>query len=108
MIAGIYLGYTMGGDFAVTHTKWYILLYTKYHLHTVYFYSVPYRGKLWPGGNVAHFVNHPWFAKLKPSKLVFIINNLLADLLIHQIFFCQMLETSQFTKLSLHTVYANA
>ena len=32
-------------------------------------------------------------------KTIQIINNLLADLLIHQTFFCQMLEKSQFTKL---------
>ena len=35
---------------------------------------------------------------------LYIVDNLLADLLIRQIFFCQMLETSQFAKLSLHTV----
>ena len=34
------------------------------------------------------------------SKLVLTINNLLADLLNHQTFFCQMLGKSQFTKLS--------
>ena len=34
----------------------------------------------------------------------YIVNNLLADLLIRQTFFCQMLETSQFTKLSCYTV----
>ena len=33
------------------------------------------------------------------TKLVLTINNLLADLLIRQTFFCQMLETSQFAKL---------
>ena len=42
--------------------------------------------------------------KLKPSKLV-LINNLLADLLICQTFFRQMLETSQFANVSLHMVY---
>ena len=36
---------------------------------------------------------------------VLIINNLIADLLIRQIFFRQMLKMSQFAKLSLHTVY---
>ena len=40
----------------------------------------------------------PRFAKLKPSKLVLTINNLLADLSIRQTFFCQMLKTSQFAK----------
>ena len=44
---------------------------------------------------LANLANHPGFAKLKPSKLVLIINNLLADLLISQTFFCQMLKTSQ-------------
>ena len=52
------------------------------------------------GETLANLANGPWFAKLKPSKLVLIINNLLADLLIRQTFFCQMLETSQFVKLS--------
>ena len=45
-------------------------------------------------------VNSPWFAKLKPSKLVLTINNLLADLLIRQTFFRQRLENSRFVKLS--------
>ena len=44
------------------------------------------------------------FAKLKPCKLVLTIDNLLANLLIRQIFFHQMLEKSQFTKLSRYTV----
>ena len=44
-------------------------------------------------------VNRPWFAKLKPSKLVLSINNLLADLLIHQ-----TLKKSQFAKLSRYIV----
>ena len=37
---------------------------------------------------------------LKPSKSVLTINNLLADLVIRQTFFCQMFEKSQFAKLS--------
>ena len=45
-------------------------------------------------------VNHLWFAKLKPSKLVLRIDNLLGDLLIRQTFFRQMLEKSWLTKLS--------
>ena len=36
----------------------------------------------------------------KPSNLVLTINNLLADPLIRQTFFCQMLKKSQFTKLT--------
>ena len=43
---------------------------------------------------------HPWFAKLKRSKS---INNLLTDLLIHQLF-SQVLEGSKFAKLSLYMV----
>ena len=54
---------------------------------------------------LANLTNCPWFTKLKPSKLVLTINNLLADLLIRQTFFCQMLKTSPFAKLFLHTVY---
>ena len=49
---------------------------------------------------MANLANRPQFAKLKPSKLVLTINNLLADVLIQQTFFRQMLETSEFTKLS--------
>ena len=37
--------------------------------------------------------------------VILTINNLLADLLIRQTFFHQMLETSQFAKLSRYTVY---
>ena len=54
--------------------------------------------------SLANLANHPWFTKLKPSKLVLTINNLLANLLICQTFFRQMLETSQFTKLSRYMV----
>ena len=53
---------------------------------------------------LANLANRLQFAKLKPSKLVLTINNLLADLLIRQTFFCQMLETSHFAKLSHYTV----
>ena len=52
---------------------------------------------------------YPWFAKLKASKLELTINNLLADLLICQTFFCRIHEKSQFVppaKLSHHTVYS--
>ena len=37
---------------------------------------------------------------LKPSKLVLIINHLLANLLIRLTFFCQLLKKSQFAKFS--------
>ena len=50
--------------------------------------------------SLANLANHLWFAKLKSSKLVLTINNLLADLLIHQTFFHQRLEQSQFAKLT--------
>ena len=56
------------------------------------------------GESLANLANRLQFTKLKPSKLVLTINNLLADLLIRQTFFCQMLETSQFAKLSHYTV----
>ena len=46
-----------------------------------------------------NLVNRPRFTKLKPSKLGLKINNVLADLLIRQTLFRQMLETSQFAKL---------
>ena len=59
-----------------------------------------YSGKVWRGESLVNLENCPLFAKLKPSKLVLIINNLLADLLIRQTFFCQILENSQFAKLS--------
>ena len=42
---------------------------------------------------MANLANRPWFTKLKPSNLVLTIDNLLADLLIQQIFFRQMLES---------------
>ena len=61
-----------------------------------------YSGKVW-----LNLANRRWFAKLKPSKLLLAINNLLADLLIHQTFFCQILENSQFAKFSHYTVSNN-
>ena len=54
----------------------------------------PYSGKIWQGESLVNLANRPWFSKLKLSKLVLTINNLLADLLIRKMF-----ETSQFTKL---------
>ena len=50
-------------------------------------------------GKFGEFGGSIIFVKLKPSKLVLIINNLLVDLLIRQTFFRQMLEESQLTKL---------
>ena len=51
------------------------------------------------GESLAKLVNYLWFTKLKPSNLVLTIDNLLADLLIRQTFFYEMLENSQFAKL---------
>ena len=77
--------------------------YLKSSIWKLYLYTV-LRESL-AGGKVWQF----WqFTKLKPSKLVLSINNLLADLLIRQIFFCQMLEKSQFAKLSSYMVVAIA
>ena len=59
---------------------------------------VPYGDKLWRGETLANLANRPWFTKLKLSKLILIINNLLADLFIRQTFFRQMLEKSQFAR----------
>ena len=63
------------------------------------------------GESSANLANHPRFAKLKPSKLVLTINNILADLLIHQTSVRQMLErvtspTFPPAKLSRYTVPA--
>ena len=58
-------------------------------------------GKFGRGTNLA---NRPWFAKVKPSRLVLTV--LLADLFIHQTFFRQRLEKNCFAKLSRYTVSA--
>ena len=59
---------------------------------------VPYSRKVWWEESLANLANHLRFAKLKPSKLIVAIDNPLADLFIHQTFFCQMLENSRFAK----------
>ena len=69
--------------------------------------QLPYSGKVWRGESLANLANRSWFAKLKPSNLVVTIDNLLADLLIRQTFLCQMLEKSQFAKLSHYAVIAD-
>ena len=46
------------------------------------------------GDNVGEFGESSMIRQT--SKLVFIINNPLANLLVHQIFFSQLLKTSQF------------
>ena len=65
-----------------------------YDLH--YGYVLLYSRKVWRVESLANLANCLWFAKLKPSKLVLTINNLLADLLIRQTFFRQIVEKSQF------------
>ena len=62
--------------------------------------NLPYSGKVLWGEGLANLTNCPRFAKLKPSKLALTIKDLLADLLICQTFFHQMVEKSQFAKLS--------
>ena len=79
-----------------------ILLYS---IHRNALTHIPYSRKVWIRESLANLANHPWFAKLKPSKLVPSINNLLADLLIYQTLFRQMLKKSQFAKLSPHQTF---
>ena len=51
--------------------------------------------------SLVNLVNCLQFTKL---KLLVTINKPLADLFIHQTFFCQMFEKSKFAKLSCYTV----
>ena len=62
-------------------------------------------GKFGGGESLVNLANRLWFTKLKPSNLVLTIDNLLADLLIHQTFFHQMLKKSQFAKRSPHQTF---
>ena len=50
--------------------------------------------------SLANLANRSWFAKLKPSRLVLTINNLLADLLIRQTFplYCNCIKNTVITK----------
>ena len=66
--------------------------------------KLPYNEKVWAGGKFGEFGELSAIHQTKTIRLVLQINNLLADLLIHQTFICQMLETSQFAKLSHYTV----
>ena len=59
--------------------------------------TIPYTRKVWWGENLAKFGES---SMIRQTNLVLTIDNLLADLLIHQTFFRQMLEKSQFAKLS--------
>ena len=52
------------------------------------------------GGNIGEFGKSFVICQITPSKLV-LINNLLADLLIRQTFFHQILKMSQFANVSL-------
>ena len=75
-----------------THTRTHIHTQTHTHILLLSIYYIPYSGKVWRGETLANLANCPQFTKLKSSKLVLTINNLLADLLIRQTFFHQMLE----------------
>ena len=81
---------------------YYVLSAATVYSDELYWYVLPYSVKVWRGESLVNLANRPWFTKLKPSKLVLKVNNLLADLLadllIYQTFFRQMLETSQFAK----------
>ena len=49
--------------------------------------DIPYSLKAWQVESLANMANRLQFAKLKPSKLVVLMNNLLVDLFINQTFF---------------------
>ena len=68
-------------------------------------FGILYSKKVWLGESLVNLANCPWFAKLKPSKLVPTINNLLAGVLIHQTFFHQMLKKSQSAERYLHQTF---
>ena len=65
---------------------------------------LPYNGKVWLGESLANLANRPWSAKLNKYLQWLTVINLLADLLICQTFFCQILKNNQFVKFSHHTV----
>jgi len=69
---------------------------------TCYHYTpkVSYSGKVWWGENLGNLANHPWFAKLKPSKFLLTILTFWLNLFICQTFFCQMIKMNKFAKLS--------
>ena len=64
-------------------------------------HDILYSGKVWGG----KFGGLGKSSVICQTKLVFTINNLLADLLIRLTFFRQMLEKSQFTKLPPHHTF---
>ena len=53
-------------------------------LFLLIFKHLSYSGKVLWGESLTNLANRQWFTKLKPSRLLLTINNLLADLLIYQ------------------------
>ena len=66
--------------------------------------EVPYTGNVWQEESLANLMNHQRFGKLKPSKLVATIDNLLTNPFIRQTFF-QNLYPSTFTNHYLHQTF---
>jgi len=71
---------------------------------------VPYSGKVWQGESLANLVNHPWFAKLKPSKFLLTVITFWLNLFICQTFFAKCskwVNSPNFSpaKLSHYTIY---
>ena len=64
--------------------------------------DVPYSRKVWRGESL---VNHQWFAKLKPSKLVVIIITLWLNPFIRQTFSYQTLKKGRCAKVSPHQTF---
>ena len=88
----------------ITNGQSYFSLFSSLSLHTFawicgLWFKLPYSRKVWRGKSLVNLANHQWFAKLKLFKLLLTSNNLLADLLIRQTYFCQTLKKSHFTKL---------
>ena len=78
---------------------WYVTHYVSIHSHSCKYHIIA--GKFGRG----KFGEFGELSAIHQNKLVLKINNLLTDLLIRQTFVCQMLETSQFTKLSHYTAH---
>ena len=71
-----------------------------YKINMKYLSTTIYRivGMFDEGESLTNLANHQQFTKLKSSKLVVTINNLLVDLVIRQSYFHQILQPSTFTK----------
>ena len=82
--------------FAKLNVRQIYCVYNRSHRNNKLLYS----RKVWRGGKFDDFGELSVIHQTKTIRLVLTINNLLADLLIHQTFFCQRLKKSQFTKLS--------